>query len=88
MNTQEKYNGWKNYETWNVALWFGNEEHLYRNVVSRLERKGKFSAFNAKILVKRNMPYGTPDFEGMGKSRCYSRVDWEEIADCFNEYGE
>ncbi len=21
-----KYNGWTNYETWNVALWLGNEE--------------------------------------------------------------
>lgn len=32
MTTTEKktYNGWTNYETWNVALWIGNEEGSYR----------------------------------------------------------
>jgi len=26
----EEYNGWKNWATWNVALWLGNDDSLYK----------------------------------------------------------
>ena len=35
--TDTTYNGWKNYETWNVALWLGNDENIY-NVAHRYDR--------------------------------------------------
>ena len=27
--TEQTYNGWKNYETWNVTLWLQNDEVMY-----------------------------------------------------------
>jgi hypothetical protein len=39
----EGYNGWKNYETWAVALWIDNEEPLYRES-RRMARNAKEEA--------------------------------------------
>ena len=29
LSPDTEYNGWTNYETWNVGLWLGGDEGLY-----------------------------------------------------------
>ena len=31
--TDTTYEGWKNYDTWNVSLWINNDEPMYRKAV-------------------------------------------------------
>lgn len=33
----ERYNGWTNYETWNAALWIGNEEGSQAHFAERAQ---------------------------------------------------
>lgn len=56
----EGYNGWKNYETWNVALWIGNDEGLY----ALAKKAGNYTNFQNKLDdVMEGWPiaYETPD---------------------------
>jgi len=77
-----EYNGYTNYETWNVQLWISNEEGSYKDA----KRHKPFNADSAEEYVKSVYPKGTPDFKDMGGARCYDKVNWKEIAEAFNEY--
>jgi len=37
----DNYNGWKNYQTWNVALWLNNDSSLYDELVAYAIRCSK-----------------------------------------------
>ena len=75
MATTEKYNGWTNYETWNVALWIGNEEGSYtywqeaaRDTWDNTEADGNFTRNELAILnlSKRLKSELDDDMEEMG----------------------
>lgn len=53
---EDGYNGWKNYETWNVALWISNTEVWYLDAV----RYAKDERINASYsgFVKEEMDCG------------------------------
>ena len=73
------YNGWKNYETWNVALWIDNDEGLYnwakdytsyKDFITALRELGEESTTPPPIT------YETPDNVAWNDSGLdYDRLD-------------
>jgi hypothetical protein len=53
------YNGWANYETWNVALWIGNDKTLYR--MARSARSYKRFVNVLGLGKGDNTAFQTPD---------------------------
>lgn len=85
------YQGWKNWETWNIVLWYGNEEPLYRSVVREYKHSGRFTAKSAKEFVMDAMPDGTPDMRDLSPTKlhdAFAKVSWTEVARDFNETGK
>ena len=54
------YNGWQNYETWNVALWLQNDESLY-NISQKVVANGGSYADVAEVFSETFGLTKTPD---------------------------
>lgn len=75
------YNGWKNRQTWNCALWIGNDEPLYHAAVDFMRRytgRAPYAAF-----IKANgMEYDkTPD----GIAWISTRISFRELNSMMKE---
>ena len=60
--TDTSYNGWTNYETWNVALWIQNDEGLY-HLAQEAGSYEDFVDYLEEIFPPELFPYklSTPD---------------------------
>ncbi len=96
MTTETKtYNGWTNYETWNVKLWIDNEEGDYRYWLEIAEElwdenkryKDEFITAMADRLES-EIKDNAPELQGtygdlLGSALC--KVNWYEIAESYVE---
>lgn len=86
------YNGWTNYETWNVALWIGNDEGLYHAYREQIEQKTRFqpdekiTGEDVKMFYVEFMDATTPDLTQMRKAGEHiDAVNYDEIAEHWEE---
>ncbi len=81
----KEYNGWKNRQTWNVALWINNDYPLYTSAVDFMkhnpDRKNPYKAF---ILSQGLSAERTPDKIWY----ISSRLDYDALNDMMRELME
>ncbi len=78
MQNDSTYEGWSNWETWNVALWADNEYAVYCDRIRTASWDGEAVANFIAIY----WPNGTPDMDDTDDG--YSAVNWQEIAEHWN----
>jgi hypothetical protein len=79
----DTYNGWTNWETWQINLWLDNEEPLYREKVRFLKR-GDLKDDRVESFCREQFPEGTPDMDPGDMNK----VNWEEIGESFRREAE
>jgi len=89
MSEDTKYNGWLNYQTWNVALWIdndqGSQEFWIERAEALVEEHGKEDAVyplsqELEAEFDENMPEGVSGTYADLLGHALGMVDWYEIA--------
>lgn len=79
--TDNTYNGWTNWETWQINLWLDNEEPWYRSK-KRFLMCGKLDIDSVKKFCSECFgKEATPDMNPGD----WDKVNWEEILQSFKD---
>lgn len=85
----QPYHGWKNYETWNVVLWLGNDPKAYQitwnqivfNVTQQHKSTGQGYGRALESSAQRAFGSKTPDDVELTPAK--TKVDWEDAVRFF-----
>ena len=74
------YNGWANWETWNLNLWVDNEFWSYSRKVDWMRHlaESEITDDSVEYFIRQMYPKGTPDFDS---PKDFDAVDFGEIAE-------
>jgi hypothetical protein len=77
-----EYNGWKNRQTWNVALWLGSDENLYRAACRFMEINPKLKKPYVQFILSEGL-----ENERTGDNIAWagSRLDYKALDDMMRE---
>jgi hypothetical protein len=86
------YNGWKNFETWNVKLWIDNEYAWYQDIKEMVEQMDEDDDVHDlaeqienwfDMMFEDDIPKTGPLADLLNGA--IREVDWREIAEAFLE---
>lgn len=86
---KESYNGYSNYETWNVNLWYDSDEGLYSTKLD-LIKQARGNVRKLANLIESNVEFWFQEnnsFGDLDSIRKISKVNWLEIARFWAEEG-
>jgi len=96
MKNDTRYNGWTNYETWNVALWIdndGSEAYWNERAEELIKRDADDATYALSKEIQEQIEEGAEDLLKACPSSMYAdllnaslrSVNWFEIAEKFVE---
>lgn len=80
MSPDGTYNGYANYQTWNVCLWISNEEYLY-DLAKQCDSYDHFKILIREIFENDDIRFETKD----GVAWSDSNVNLAEMAEYWEE---
>ena len=79
------YNGWTNYETWNIALWIGNDVTLHTATIAvakgKLGRAEKADRIKSWFEHEAELTVVPTGWQTDLLTHALSRVNWDEIVE-------